>query len=62
MLEPTEYEVLWAAETSLRALEKGRNSYLCPELNPSASVFQPRVLSLYWMKCRGSKAANISVN
>jgi hypothetical protein len=26
LLEPTEYEVLWAAETSLHALEKGRNS------------------------------------
>jgi len=43
ILEPTEYEVLWAAETSLHALEEGRNSYLCPELNPNASVFQPLV-------------------
>lgn len=43
LLEPTEYEVLWAAETSSHALEKGRNSYLCPELNPNASVFEPLV-------------------
>jgi len=43
LLEPTKYEVLWAAETSLHALQKGRNSYFCPELNPYASVFQPLV-------------------